>query len=139
MSNSTYKEANNWLSEFFRCVRFREYDLASNLFLEEGCWRDLLAFSWNIITVEGKKDVADMLKVTSGRISVGEWEIERSSLVEQDGDSYWFTFATSIANCKGKLTLKDGKCSVLFTSVVELIGHEEATLTRRKKGYASNA
>ena len=139
MSNSTYKEANNWLSEFFRCVRFREHDLASNLFLEEGFWRDLLAFSWNIITVEGKKDVADMLKVTSGRISVGEWEIERSSLIEQDGDSYWFTFATSIANCKGKLTLKDGKCSVLFTSVVELIGHEDATLTRRKEGYINEA
>jgi putative flavoprotein involved in K+ transport len=139
MSNSTYKEANNWLAEFFRCVRFREHHLASNLFLEEGCWRDLLAFSWNIITVEGKKDVVDMLKATSNRVSVAEWEIERSSLIGQDGDSYWFTFSTSIANCKGKLTLKGGKCSVLFTSVDELIGHEEATLTRRKKGYINKA
>ena len=135
MSNSIYKEANNWLVEFFRCVRVGEYELATNLFLEEGCWRDILAFTWNIITVGGKKDIADMLKATSGMINVAEWEIQRSSLIEQEGNSCWFTFATSIANCKGKLTLKNGKCSVLFTSVDELIGHEEATLTRRKQGY----
>ena len=107
--------------------------------LEEGCWRDILAFTWNIITVGGKKDIADMLKATSGMINVAEWEIQRSSLIEQEGNSCWFTFATSIAYCKGKLTLKNGKCSVLFTSVDELIGHEEATLTRRKKGYINKA
>ena len=139
MSDSIYKEANNWLMEFFRCVRVGEHELATNLFLEEGCWRDILAFTWNIITVGGKKDIADMLKATSGMINVTEWEIERSSLIEQEGNSCWFTFATSIANCKGKLTLKNGKCSVLFTSVDELIGHEEATLTRRKKGYINKA
>ena len=139
MSNSVYKEANNWLMEFFRCIRAGEHDLATNLFLEEGCWRDILAFSWNIITVAGKKDIGDMLQATSGKINVVKWEIERSSLIEQGGNSCWFTFATSTANCKGKLTLKDGKCSVLFTSVDELIGHEEATLTRRKKGYINKA
>ena len=139
MSNSVYKEANNWLMKFFRCIRAGEHDLATNLFLEEGCWRDILAFSWNIITVGGKKDIGDMLQATSGKINVVKWEIERSSLIEQGGNSCWFTFATSTANCKGKLTLKDGKCSVLFTSVDELIGHEEATLTRRKKGYINKA
>lgn len=139
MSNSVYKEANNWLMKFFRCIRAGEHYLATNLFLEEGCWRDILAFSWNIITVGGKKDIGDMLQATSGKINVVKWEIERSSLIEQGGNSCWFTFATSTANCKGKLTLKDGKCSVLFTSVDELIGHEEATLTRRKKGYINKA
>ncbi|MBH28288.1 MAG: FAD-dependent oxidoreductase [Chloroflexi bacterium] len=139
MCNSVDLQANNWLTEFFQCIRLNKFDCVANLFLDNACWRDLLAFSWNIITVAGRNDIFEMLNGTCPRIGVIEWKITGEVIEESNETSCWFNFSTPIAKCKGKLSLIDGKCSVLFTSIDELIGHEEAVLSRREIGYVNAA
>ena len=38
-----------------------DIDAASDMFAEDGYWRDLVAFTWNIKTMEGRDQVRDML------------------------------------------------------------------------------
>ena len=53
-----------WLSAFEDALTARDVDRAAALFAEESFWRDLVAFTWNIVTVEGPAGVADMLRAT---------------------------------------------------------------------------
>ena len=129
------KQANKWLSEFAECFEAQDTERAVNMFTDTGCWRDLLSLSWNIVTVSGKEEIADMFRETSTRIRACEWKIDGNTVSERDGSSSWFTFETEASKCKGKITLIDGKCTVLFTSAMEIKGYEEATLSRRKTGY----
>ena len=36
---------------------------AAALFTDDGYWRDLVSFTWNIVTLEGRPAIADMLKI----------------------------------------------------------------------------
>ena len=130
-------QANNWLEKFFDSIRVQEYEGTTDIFEDNACWRDLLAFSWNIITVAGIDDIANMFKSTAAQVSVQEWEIVGDVTHVSNEISCWFTFVTGIAKCKGRLTLVDGRCSVLFTTIEELIGHEEAVCARREIGYVN--
>ena len=137
MCNSADMQANNWLEKFFDSMRVQEYEGTTDIFEDNACWRDLLAFSWNIITVAGIDDIANMFKSTAAQVSVQEWEIVGDVTHVSNEISCWFTFVTAIAKCKGRLTLVDGRCSVLFTAIEELIGHEEAVCARREIGYVN--
>ena len=135
MSGLPQKQAEIWLSDFAECVEAQDAERAANMFSELGCWRDLLAFSWNIVTVAGKKEITDMLDVICDRVGSCGWQIEGQVTTEDSEISAWFTFETEVAKCKGRMTLIDDKCTVLFTSVIELKGYEEPTFGRRKAGY----
>ena len=75
MCNSADMQANNWLEKFFDSIRVQEYEGTTDIFEDNACWRDLLAFSWNIITVAGIDDIANMFKSTAAQVSVQEWEL----------------------------------------------------------------
>jgi putative flavoprotein involved in K+ transport len=51
-----------WLADFQAALTARDVDAAAALFAAESFWRDLVAFTWNIRTVEGPAGVADMLR-----------------------------------------------------------------------------
>ncbi len=46
---------------------------AADLFADDGYWRDLVAFTWNIKTVEGPAGVQDMLDATLTMCSLDGW------------------------------------------------------------------
>src|SRR5438046_2514767 len=50
-----------WLADFERALNARNIDAAAALFVEDCYWRDLVAFTWNIITIEGPEGVRKML------------------------------------------------------------------------------
>ncbi|HCU98343.1 MAG TPA: FAD-dependent oxidoreductase, partial [Chloroflexi bacterium] len=103
------------------------------------CWRDIVSFTWNIITVSGRRNIVDMVKVTSGWVEVFDWKIVGEIVTEDNLISCWFVFTTSVAQCKGKLSLIDGKCTVFFTVIEELVGHEEPIFARRAVGHVNKA
>ena len=139
MSVSLDMLANNWLDEFFTCIKLRKHARIGEMFAQKACWRDIVSFTWNIITVSGRRNIVDMVKVTSGWVEVFDWKIVGEIVTEDNLISCWFVFTTSVAQCKGKLSLIDGKCTVFFTVIEELVGHEEPIFARRAVGHVNKA
>jgi putative flavoprotein involved in K+ transport len=54
-----------WLSAFQQALTARDADAAAALFADESYWRDIVAFTWNITTIEGSACVADLLRACS--------------------------------------------------------------------------
>ena len=46
-----------WLSDFEASLSRQDFDAAAALFAEGGYWRDLLSYTWNLKTVEGRADI----------------------------------------------------------------------------------
>ena len=80
-----------------------DIDAAVGLFAAESYWRDLVAFTWNIKTMEGRDQVRDMLahclkqaKPRDWRIAEGEVATEADGVLES-----WISFETEIARGYG--------------------------------------
>jgi putative flavoprotein involved in K+ transport len=57
-------QVDQWLSSFEDALESGDTQAASELFLQTSFWRDLVAFTWNLKTVEGPEGVKDMLDHT---------------------------------------------------------------------------
>ncbi|GAA4357309.1 hypothetical protein GCM10023145_28640 [Angustibacter luteus] len=53
-----------WLGRLEQAIAARDAETAASLFAVESFWRDLVAFTWNIRTAEGRDGVADLLRGT---------------------------------------------------------------------------
>jgi putative flavoprotein involved in K+ transport len=131
-----------WLSDFEQALTAGDADAAAEMFLDNSFWRDLVAFTWNIVTVEGPDGVRDMLTQTLAGVRPRGFRIEDSlgEPVESGGvTESWIGFETAVGRCVGQLRLRDGKAWTLLTTMYELIGHEEPTSTRRPRGAEHGA
>ena len=122
-------EIEGWLGEFAAALK-RGTDAAA-LFQETSYWRDLVAFTWNIVTFEGRPAIADMLKARLADV--------RPHSFKPDGAEGWFTFETSVGRGRGHLRLEDGKAFTLFTALMELKGFEEKQGETRESGVQHGA
>lgn len=112
---------------------------ATALFGPECFWRDLVAFTWNIATMEGCDGIAAMLAANLAQTRPGVWTIDGPA-TEADGVVQgWFTFDTAVARGRGHVRLKDGACWTLLTVMMELKGHEEKRGHSRDKGVQHGA
>ena len=50
-------QIDQWLSSFEEALAAGDTEAAAGLFLQTSFWRDLVAFTWNITTVEGPEGV----------------------------------------------------------------------------------
>ncbi|HYZ25221.1 MAG TPA: nuclear transport factor 2 family protein, partial [Rhodopila sp.] len=50
-----------------------EIDRALELFQDDCYWRDLVAFTWNIRTMEGKPAIRAMLEAQLGTVKPADW------------------------------------------------------------------
>ena len=57
-------EVDAWLSRFESALTEGDTAAAAELFTEDSFWRDLVSFTWNLKTVEGRAGVKDMLDHT---------------------------------------------------------------------------
>lgn len=51
-----------WLVDFESALAARDIERVVAKFLPDSIWRDLVTFTWNIKTVEGRERIADMLR-----------------------------------------------------------------------------
>ncbi|HLA01458.1 MAG TPA: NAD(P)/FAD-dependent oxidoreductase [Aestuariivirga sp.] len=123
-----------WLSRFEAVLKSSDIKAAAGLFDDECYWRDLVSFTWNIITLEGRPAIEAMLKETLAHVKPSNWKIEGEAREADGAVEGWFTFETGVARGRGILRLKDGKCWTLLTTMVELKGHEERKGPRRVMG-----
>lgn len=60
-------EAEAWLARFAGALQAEDAAAAAALFTEDGLWRDLLAFTWNIETASGRPAIEARLRETLAR------------------------------------------------------------------------
>jgi putative flavoprotein involved in K+ transport len=115
------------LDGFGSALEAGDVDRAAGMFQEDCYWRDLVAFTWNIKTVEGRAEVADMLRHQLAAVGPTGWRIADGEVAnESDGvTTAWISFETRVGRGYGLIRLREGKIWTLLTSLVELKGHEE--------------
>jgi putative flavoprotein involved in K+ transport len=132
-------EVDQWLARFDEALTQDDPAAASELFLDDSYWRDLVAFTWNLKTVEGRPGVRDLLEHTLATTRPGGWTTTEDP-TEADGViEAWLAFETAVGRCSGHLRLKDGKAWTLLTALEELKGHEEPLRHGRPKGVEHGA
>ncbi len=114
----------------------RDFAAASRLFADECYWRDLVLLTWNIKTMEGRSQIADMLAAQLDAAAPVRFSLdEREPVEEADGVvSAWIVIDTRHARGGGHVRIRDGRIWTLLTAAQELKGHEEPMGTRRPMG-----
>jgi len=132
LDTTTVDLASAVLSDFGEALEQGDIDRAVGMFADDCYWRDLVSFTWNIKTVEGKEQVGDMLRHQLATTKPTNWSLaEGETPTEEDGIvTAWIQFETSVARGYGLMRLREGKIWTLLTTMVELKGHEEP------KGFA---
>jgi putative flavoprotein involved in K+ transport len=128
MLDSTLSDTTQaFLDEFGKALEEGDITRAREMFADDCYWRDLVTFTWNIKTVEGKDQVEDMLKHQLATTKPHNWAIAEGEVVTEDGGivTAWITFETEVARGYGLIRLREGKIWTLLTTMVELKGYEE--------------
>ncbi|MFD1810823.1 NAD(P)-binding domain-containing protein [Rhodococcus gannanensis] len=132
-----------WLEAFEAALVARDVSAAVDLFAVDGFWRDLVSFTWNIKTVEGRDGVANMLRERLDDTDPSGFRATEEP-TEADGVvSAWIAFETATGRGEGHLRLRDedGRdlAWTLLTTLQELTGHEEGKGSRRPMGAQHGA
>jgi len=120
-------EVTNLLNKLNDALTAGDIDSATALFVDDCYWRDLVTFTWNIKTMEGKDAIADMLGSQLGTVKPSGWAVADMDEPTEEGGiiTAWISFETDVARGTGLVRLRDGKIWTLLTSMVELKDHEE--------------
>ena len=132
-------EVDQWLERFGAALEQGDAAGAAELFAEESYWRDLVAFTWNIKTVEGRAGITDMLEHTLGHVKPHGWRTTEEPTAADGVTDAWIEFETEVGRGTGHLRLIDGKAWTLLTTLDELKGHEQGLGPRRPKGVHHGA
>ena len=128
-----------WLAQFAAALEAGDPAAAAALFEDGGYWRDLLAFTWNIRTMEGREAIAAMLDECLSRTGATGWRRDGAAEATADGTAAWIAFETGVAWGRGRVTVRDGRAHVLFTSTADLKGDEEPLRRNRPMGLVHRA
>lgn len=142
MSENTANQAISQVLESLEAALKRgDTQAAVDLFQPDCYWRDLVAFTWNIKTLEGREQIAAMLDAQVDAIKPSKLRLaENEAATEADGIAQgWITFETGVARGSGFIRLKDGLIWTLLTTMAELKGHEEPKGPKRPMGAEHGA
>jgi putative flavoprotein involved in K+ transport len=130
-------EAQCWLENFQAAASAQDAAAAARLFLDDGFWRDVLAFTWTIRTMAGRPAIETTLHETlpgtrarnfhiPGKRTPPRW-ISRAG---EETIEALFEFETAFGPCAGVVRLKaDGEGGLrawtLSTNLQELRYHED--------------
>lgn len=125
----------------------------SGAFLESAHWRDLLCFTWDFRTLQGRNKIAGFAEDFIAKARTVTFTLDQSAeykkpaLIPLDFDGTvkclqaWLNIETDVGRGKGIVKLvpdsSDGdkwKAFTLFTTLEELKGHEELIKERRPAG-----
>ncbi|WEX08645.1 NAD(P)/FAD-dependent oxidoreductase [Chelativorans sp. AA-79] len=124
------------LAKLGRALEAGDIDAAANLFQADCYWRDLVAFTWNLRTMEGQEQIRDMLSSQLAAVKPKHFRQDETEPAS-GGDGInegWFEFETGVARGYGHIRLKNGLIWTLLTTMSELKGFEEPKGFRRPMG-----
>ncbi|QRK81731.1 NAD(P)/FAD-dependent oxidoreductase [Pseudomonas granadensis] len=123
-----------WIETLGERLAQRNVDATLELFADECYWRDLLLFSWNLVTLEGKPAIRDLLETRLEQTQPQQWKLDGEATLTDGVLEGWMSLETEAARGKGYVRLKDGLCWTLLTTMRELKGFEEPSGRRRPMG-----
>ena len=143
-----------WLDEFGAALAADDAEGAAALFMDDGHWRDLVAFTGHIRTMSGRAAIAARLRQTLATTRPSEFQIDSGRtpprLVTRAGTEAIeaiFAFQTAMGPASGVLRLvpadgMDGgdpdagewQAWVLSTALEQISGHEESVGAHRPDG-----
>jgi len=140
----------SWLAQFESAIAEPDGTGLKALFHPSSYWRDLLALSWNIQTINGADSILSELKVHAGRTSPRSFRIDPDRAAPRKvmragthAIEAIFKFETRLGRGSGIVRLipdaRDGaamKAWTLLTALDELKGFEEQLGTSRPRGQA---
>ncbi|MGI8694154.1 MAG: flavin-containing monooxygenase [Geodermatophilaceae bacterium] len=137
--------ASRWLDAFGTALADGDLDAVDDLFLADGWWRDLLAFTWDLRTIHGTEAIKSTLAGTLVETQASNFQLTEGKppeLVEADENTRWvqgfFDFETAVARGRGFFRLMPAgdtwKGWTVLTAMEELKGHEERLGPNRVKG-----
>ncbi len=135
-SATALADAQAWLAHLDAALQAQDAGAAAALFLPDGLWRDVLAFTWNLQTQYGRAEIAQTLRDTLARIRPVNFHIPAHrtpprwvARAGRDCIEVIFEFDTAFGPCHGTLRLvPDGETMrawTLVTTLHELRGHAE--------------
>jgi len=68
-------DAEYWLAAFEAALQSHDAAAAAELFLPDGLWRDVLAFTWNLQTMAGRPAIEATLRQTIARTKPANFRI----------------------------------------------------------------
>jgi len=137
-----------WLARFERALTGTDIAALKALFHGESHWRDVLALTWDITTLEGADAIAAALKQCAARlrpsgfrVSAGRTPPRRVTRVGTEAIEAFFQFETAQGRGSGVLRLTppggdSPKAWTLHTALDELKGYEEQVGRSRPDGEA---
>ena len=142
--------AENWLAQFERALVKPDDGLLQSLFHPDSYWRDVLALSWNLQTINGADAILSELKALAPRAKPTNFQIDPDRVaprrVTRAGTvsiEAIFKFETAVGRGSGILRLipdaGDGnrlKAWTLLTALDELKGFEEELGSARPRGQS---
>jgi putative flavoprotein involved in K+ transport len=108
LPGSPTRQISEWLSRFGAALDRKDRAAAAELFAHECYWRDLISFTWNIKTLEGKDEIQAMLAATISDVQHGGWQIVGEATEENGVTAGWFTFTGPPSREKVTLRLRAG-------------------------------
>ncbi|MBM3491457.1 MAG: NAD(P)/FAD-dependent oxidoreductase [Alphaproteobacteria bacterium] len=142
--------ARQWLAEFQAATDRGDAAAAASLFLADGHWRDLLAFTWHILTMNGRAGIGQALarslpevRPAAFRVAPGRTPPRLVSRAGSETIEALIAFETRLGRASGVLRLVPDpqaagrlRAWVLLTALDEIKGHEERIGPRRPGGQA---
>jgi hypothetical protein len=141
---------NEWVSRFNDAIQSGKCTSVADLFLEESYWRDHLSLSWDFHTLKGPANITAFLKNAPKGCRLKSITVDKSSSFKAphvsrfdgagqiQGVETFLITETDVGSGLGlvRLAQQGGKWKAftLFTSMLELKGHEEAVHGRRPQG-----
>ena len=136
---TVHGKVQDWLDRFGAALDAQDTARLTALFSEDCYWRDLIALTWNIKTMEGREAIGDMAAVCLPSTHPRNFAID-GDVTEADGVvEAWLAFETDAARGIGQVRLQGDTAWTLLTSAQELKGFEERTGTNRINGVAHGA
>lgn len=135
---SPQERVDAWLADFESALAERDVERVTGKFATDSFWRDLVAFTWNLKTLEGRDGIADMLTARLADTDPSGFRTSETPTEEFDGEhvvtSAFIEFETTVGRGKGHLRLRDELGWTLLTTLQELKGHEERKGSSRPLG-----
>ncbi|MEL7152927.1 MAG: NAD(P)/FAD-dependent oxidoreductase [Pseudomonadota bacterium] len=128
-----------WLAKFSDALEAQDIEAIKGLFAPDCYWRDLVSFTWNIKTMEGRDAIGEMAEACLPDVRPTNWKIDGDA-TEADGiTEAWVTFETDAVRGRGHVRLNDEGCWTLLTTAQELADYPEQKGRTRPYGVQHGA
>lgn len=129
-TRSPQERVDAWLADFESALAVRDIERAVSMFAVDSFWRDLVAFTWNLKTMEGRDSIAAMLTERVAPTDPARFRTREAPSDDGDGVvSAFIEFETAVGRGVGHLRLRSDADAdtawTLLTTMQELKGHEE--------------